>query len=231
MIVSKPSVVGGRNLKTIKSNTTYNNCCFQNPETKESYIENVTFNSCSFSGNITNLNFSKAVTFNECDFQSCTIEAVFIDVCSNKFINCNLARVRFIRTDVSTFNFDSDCRLPRFQIVPEQGEFIGWKKVITETGRYILKLLITKDAQRTSTLDGFGRKCRASKVKVLSAEPSTENSYTPKVKPRKFYSMYDNCFSYELGKIVEEPTYDPTIFKECSRGIHFFMTKQEAIEY
>jgi hypothetical protein len=181
-----------------------------------------TYENCTF------YDFGDNRSLNDVKFINCTFknDIVNLSAFDVEFIDCDLTEVVFKEMEDFTGIKYINCKLPPFQIVPSSGSFTGWKKV---RGGYVLKLLIPANAKRTSSL--VGRKCRASKVKVLSAEPSTENSYTPKVKPRKFYSMYDNCFSYELGKIVEEPTYDPTIFKECSRGIHFFMTKQEAIEY
>ena len=43
------------------------------------------------------------------------------------------------------------------------------------------------------------------------------------------YSSYDESFAYELNKEVKAE-YDPNI-KECSRGIHFFLTFDEAKDY
>lgn len=36
---------------------------------------------------------------------------------------------------------------------------------------------------------------------------------------------------YELGKTVKPDSFDPNRFNECSHGIHFFMTEQEALDY
>jgi hypothetical protein len=102
-------------------------------------------------------------------------------------------------------------RLPHFQICPERGSFIAWKK--TKNG--VIKIRILKDAKRVTSL--VSRKVRASKVKVLSGNAGP--------------SMHDPRFVYEIGKVLEVPDFDDDIRVECTRGIHFFMTRAEAEEY
>jgi len=110
---------------------------------------------------------------------------------------------------------DADLRgatLPPFQIVPEEGSFIAFKKV--DTG--IIKILIPEDAKRTSTL--VGRKCRASHVLVLEG---SGNSPT----------HTQNALEYKEGEIVVADSYDDDIRIECTNGIHFFMTRKEAEDW
>jgi uncharacterized protein YjbI with pentapeptide repeats len=100
--------------------------------------------------------------------------------------------------------------LPHFQIVPSVGSFIAWKK--TTLG--VIQIEIPEDAERTSSL--VGRKCRASKVIVLGGDGSGGKSPT-----------YGKCI-YEIGATIAADRYDPDIRVECTHGIHFFMTEQEA---
>ena len=60
-----------------------------------------------------------------------------------------------------------NAKLPDYSITPKTGSFIAYKKVwdYDHACYYVLKLRITKKALRTSSLRG--RKCRASKVRVL----------------------------------------------------------------
>lgn len=107
---------------------------------------------------------------------------------------------------------------------PDTGEFIAWKKACDKAGRHFLvKLLIPEDARRSSST---GRKCRADKAIVLSIEPI----FIKKV-PEVVYSMHDRSFTYEIGKTVIAPGFDTNRFNECAPGIHFFINKQEAINY
>ena len=105
--------------------------------------------------------------------------------------------------------------LPNFTVCPEEGEFIGWKKVVGDT---ILKLLVT--GKRTSSL--VGRKCRCSEAKVLEALNTSE---------KVFRSKYTDDFIYTVGETVSEPNYNDDIREECMPGIHFFVTRKEAEEY
>ena len=104
--------------------------------------------------------------------------------------------------------------LPNFQIVPEKGPFIAYKKVRNDV---ILELEILGD--RTSSL--VGRKCRTNKVKVLS---SSNDKVT-------HCSNHDPNFIYTVGEIVKCPDYNPDIRLECTKGIHFFITRKEAEDF
>ena len=108
--------------------------------------------------------------------------------------------------------------LSAFLIVPQEGAFIGWKKLYNKNTPIIAKLGISRKARRTSTL--VGRKCRAEYAKVLWLSEGTEA-----------YSQHDPQFKYTVGKIVRPDCYNDDIRVECSNGIHFFITKQEAVDY
>lgn len=104
---------------------------------------------------------------------------------------------------------------------PESGSFIGYKKAHD----LIIKLKICKDALRSSATT---RKCRCSKAEVLGFESFSGKS----IKDIKWVpSDYDPCFLYEIGKIVEVPNFDTNRWNECAPGIHFFLTREEAVKY
>jgi hypothetical protein len=111
-----------------------------------------------------------------------------------------------------------DARLPYFQI--PDGDLIVWKK-----GRNgeIIKLLIPKKAKRTASL--VGRKCRAEYAKVLEITKDGKAMESAKC----LNNDYD--FIYEVGKRVTPDKYDDDIRVECTSGIHFFQTRQEAEEF
>jgi len=52
-----------------------------------------------------------------------------------------------------------------------------------------------------------------------------------KLKDKKIASNYDFGFIYKVGKIIEEPSYVHDDKIECTDGIHFFLTRSEAVEY
>ena len=68
------------------------------------------------------------------------------------------------------------------------------------------------------------KKCRTNKAKVISINGKCE-------KGLKCCSSYNNKFIYEVGKTVEVKDFDLMYNVECSSGIHFFWTKEEAEDY
>jgi hypothetical protein len=102
---------------------------------------------------------------------------------------------------------------------PESGGFTAYKKLADEL---ICELWVLPEANRSSATT---RKCRCDKAKVISITDNNGNKY------RDGISAHDNTFKYKVGKIVKVEDFDEDRWSECSRGIHFFITKQEAIDY
>ena len=112
-------------------------------------------------------------------------------------------------------------KLPHFQI-PQEGSLIVWKALKTAL---IAKLEVPGEAKRTASV--IGRKCRAEFVKVLALynkedmSPATETIG---------YAGHDGT-AYEIGQIVKPDKYDDNPLIECTNGIHFFLTVDEAKEW
>lgn len=103
---------------------------------------------------------------------------------------------------------------------PDTGSFIGYKKA----GKYIVELEILKDARRCSATS---RKCRCDKAKVLSITTLDGNE----TDITAIESNHDHNFIYTVGEVVEVPDFDDDRWNECSTGIHFFINRQEAVDY
>ena len=96
-----------------------------------------------------------------------------------------------------------------------EGDIFGYKKCLNGI---IVKLLIPKEAKRNNA---FGRKCRAEYAKVIEI-----------IGADKAISQHDNSFIYKVGDIVGPTTpFDEDFTNECSTGIHFFITLEEAKNY
>lgn len=116
--------------------------------------------------------------------------------------------------------------IAKTSILPDEGDIIGWKKAITLDGApIIVKLLIPADAQRSNAT---GRKCRASTARVLDLQDKQGNSLPPDTTA---YSSYDPDFTYKKGETVHVEDFDTNRWDECAPGIHFFITRIEAVEY
>ena len=105
-------------------------------------------------------------------------------------------------------------------ICPEEGDFIGWKKA---SGK-IVKLHILEDALRSSATT---RKCRCSKAEVVEIY-NLDGTISEQ---RCVKSDYNNDFVYRVGETVSVDNFDVERWNEYSYGIHFFINRQEAIEY
>lgn len=109
---------------------------------------------------------------------------------------------------------------------PEEGSFIGFKKAgvnLLSCYPVIVKLLVLEDAKRSSATSN---KCRCSKAKVLDIQDLDGNSIEGIA-----FSLYDKNFTYEVGKVVEVKDFDENRFNECTTGIHFFINRQDAVDY
>lgn len=101
--------------------------------------------------------------------------------------------------------------LSQYRIAPE-GAIRGFKKV--SNGIVILE--IPRSARRCNAIGS--RKCRAEVAIVIDA-------------PDNAVSRHDKELAYRVGETVKPDAYDPDVRVECSHGIHFFLTREEAEEY
>ena len=116
-----------------------------------------------------------------------------------------------IETNMNTIGYNLAC--------PEKGSFIAYKKA----NGCIIELLILEDSKRSSATT---YKCRCDKAKVLDIE----DVYTGK-KIEKTKSDYDPEFIYRVGEIITVDNFDDNRWNECTSGIHFFVNKENAINY
>ena len=142
----------------------------------------------------------------------------------------NLHRANFVGADLNCANLSEAClymtnlidaKNVDFPIsCPEKGSFIGFKKA----NGLIVELEISSDALRSSATT---RKCRCSKAKVISiTNPNGSPSNVTSIP-----SSWDSNFIYRIGDIIEVTDFDTNRWNECAPGIHFFITRQEAVNY
>ena len=108
---------------------------------------------------------------------------------------------------------------------PEIGAFVGWKKARAKTSGHecIVKLEITEDAVRSSAA---GRECRCSKATVLEIQDLEGNALE-----QAAVSDRDKNFHYIPGTVVSVSDFDENRWNECSTGIHFYITREEAVRH
>lgn len=121
------------------------------------------------------------------------------------------ANLKDIKTNIHTIGYNLAC--------PEEGSFIGYKKA----SGCLIELLILEDAKRSSATTA---KCRCDKAKVLEIRDIKTGK-----KVNKVNSDYNVNFIYEVGEIIHVDDFDNNRWNECSTGIHFFVNKENAINY
>ena len=207
------------------SSTDFRNAYFNNADFNSAYFNNAHFNSADFSS--TNFNHAN---FYHTSFYNTNFSGA--DFSNSDFIHTNFNSTIFSGTDFNNTAIDWNCIFKNADECtaflnlqcPEAGSFIAYKMA----RNCLIKLEIPADALRSSATT---RKCRASKAKVL--EITDENG-----KKIKFTcSDRTSKFIYEVGKTIYSQdddgniAFDENRWNECSTGIHFFMSKQEAINY
>jgi hypothetical protein len=108
-----------------------------------------------------------------------------------------------------------------FPLCPD-GEFIAWKKLAEQK---IAKLKIPAHAKRSSATT---LKCRSSEAFVLKILKKENDIW---LDVQEGFSKHDNSFVYKVGGTVKVDDYDEDRWNECSRGIHFFISREMAEQY
>ena len=103
---------------------------------------------------------------------------------------------------------------------PEKGAIIGYKKCYEDR---VVMLLIPADAKRVSATNNA---CRCDKAKVLTITSfDFTQSYDWAV------SLVDENFAYKKGEWIYPDRFTEDRWVESTYGIHFWMSREEAIAY
>lgn len=204
---------------------------------------------CDMSLTYFSLSNMRRIFFENCNFLD--MDFIESNLRNARFLECKLVNVNLISSNLSNAKI-IDCELKNIRVnsytsfyslqCPEEGSFIGFKKAnifVPDTlGDYtvtnmnigsphpvIIKLQITEDSLRSSATS---RKCRCSKVKVLSISylDGTECS-----EGTIAHSQTDFDFTYKVGDVLEVKDFNEDRWEECATGIHFFITREEAVNY
>lgn len=133
----------------------------------------------------------------------------------------NLSNVKLYGTNLYNTNLIEAKNIPFIPMAcPSEGAFIGWKMVC---GCLLIKLFVPEDAKRSS---GTTNKCRCDKAKVLEIVNLDTNEKLNNIVNCNFAA----CL-YTVGEMVYPDSFDDNRWNECSNGIHFFINKEEAINY
>ena len=128
----------------------------------------------------------------------------------------NMERTNFEYSNLHCAELDEKERFRNGVILTES--IIGWKKCISDSRKpSIVKLEIPK---WSVVFCINGKKCRTNRAKVLSLSDGN-----------LAFSVFNNGFTYEVGKEIVIDDFDMAYNVECASGIHFFKTREEAENY
>ena len=135
--------------------------------------------------------------------------------------DANLSDANLRSANLSDANLSGAKEVPYVPFAcPSDGAFIGWKKV----KNCLVMLEIPEDARRCSCTS---QKCRCDKAKVLGIIDLNTNESVSEIKN----TSYSPAVTYVVGEMVYPDSFDENRWNECSHGIHFFINKQNAIDY
>lgn len=237
---------GVRFTNGVLSNVKFNHCQFEDTSFNECKLISCMFNGCE----------TKDMSFIRCQiFNNAFVKTILknsrwseTNIYRSTFKDNEYTLARFERTsnfydtslDDDAPNIERAMIEPNIvQACPSHGSFIGWKKGLIYATRNnditkilspaitLIQLEIPEDAERVGGyLNG---KCRCSKAKVLSIRTIQDGKL---IDDGIAFSMYgDNKTRYKVGEMVYPDSFDSNPYAVCSHGIHFFVSKENALRY
>lgn len=219
------------NFIEISNNSNFHNCNFERPyvtKVDKAYFTHCYFESVSmpkseiFYADVQKCTFTNSLTISKTKIDA----LIFFDNIFERKMELNVF-------DLETPNPDAIFRENNtidFTHLPTEA-FIGYKAVEysttkTENGKdyAILAVQIPAYAQRVCAT---GYKARADQVRVLEAEDVEGHPLPIDI---TYYSGFYGA-AYRFGETVHADKFDPNPLQGCTNGIHFFLDKQDAIDY
>ncbi|NJI79331.1 pentapeptide repeat-containing protein [Clostridioides difficile] len=179
---------------------------------EESDLENSSFSNSYFSNCSLKNSILKNADLSGANFRFCDLSNSDIRGTNLENSNLEYATLDGVVSDENTRFFKLYC--------PETGAFIGYKKCFNFR---MVQLLIPSDAKRVSATSNA---CRCDKAKVLSI---TSIDGKESFKSARAYA--DENFIYRVGETIIAEEFNENRWKESTTGIHFFLTREEAIGY
>jgi hypothetical protein len=173
------------------------------------------------SANLSSANLSSA-NLSYANLSSANLSYANLSSANLSYANLSSANLSYANLSSANLSYakNSELAIAKTRILP-QGSIIGWK--LLREG-IIAKLRIPESAKRSHA---FGRKCRAEFAEVLELINADGTPHTGKA-----VSQHHSAFEYEAGVTVR-PTqpFSHDWTEECTSGIHFFITREEAAAY
>ncbi|MCR4956347.1 MAG: pentapeptide repeat-containing protein [Lachnospiraceae bacterium] len=187
--------------------SSFENVCLENANFEGAILENALMDGISLKGsNLRNANF-QGVCLREGSLENC-------DCRGTDFYAAVLEH-----TNMKGMITDDTTKWIKLY-PPAEGALLGFKKCF---GDRIVQLLIPADAKRTSATRNC---CRCNKAKVLSIWNFEGTQCFDEA-----WSLVDDNFVYKKGSWVEVKDFNEDRWYDSTTGIHFWLTREEAIGY
>lgn len=217
------------------------------PANKRLTVSECYLSDCDLSGwDLSNIDFSltafQGVILNHVNFSNSSLENARLDGCPLRqvtFINANLRCTSLRRCDLTGSNLSgvdlygavleqanlagikTDEHTKWFRLhCPATGPFVAFKKCFNDR---IVQLLVPADAKRTSATRPS---CRCNKAKVLKI-----TNFAQTEEYDEAWSLVDEHFVYRRGQWVTVDNFNNERWYDSTTGIHFWMTREEAMAY
>lgn len=191
------------------SNADLNHASLINADLRYAKLSNADLSyACLYNVDLSNADLSNA------DLSYADLSYAILNHADLKYANLNYANL----SCACLYNTDLNEQERIRQGIVLDKSMIGYKKAIIDNISVIVALEIPKNAIVFSINN---KKCRTNICKVIDIEG----------KFNKAYSFHDNKFVYRKGKIIRIKNFNLQYNVECATGIHFFKTKQEALDY
>lgn len=200
-------------------NASFTRCRMDQADFRNLDAEYANFDSCRLVGARFKSVILRQASFYRADlrdstFATCDVEFASFGSAVLTNANFSLTNIEKARKDYLTIGLHP---------APE-GDLIGYGK----KSDFIVTLLIPKEARRSCATS---RKYRAEYAKVLSIE-SLFGAPGPSTVTNQYY--VEGCLKstrYTVGEYVYPDAWDEDRWNECSNGIHFWLTKEEARQW
>ena len=185
----------------------FQNVCFDYANLSHSSIENALFENCTFRG----------TDFRHANMRTCAMR--YNDLTGANIEGADLFGAVLEHAKLDDMIYNDETKWFKLHC-PETGPFLGYKKCFNNR---LVQLLIPADAKRTSATMNS---CRCSKAKVL-----TIKSFDYQEEFDEAWSLVDENFAYRKGQWVEVLDFNEDRWQDSTTGIHFWMTREEALAY
>ena len=215
---------GWEGMRADLSNANLSNANLRNADLSNADLRNANLSNADlWNANLRNANLRNA-NLSNADLRNADLSNADLsnaDLWNADLRNANLRNANLRNANLRNADLSNALNIPFIPMAcPDTGSFIAWKKA----QRKIVKLFVPSDARR---LSATGRKCRCDKATVIAIE----NIDGTPADVTEIHSDYDYNFIYKIHTHLTVDNFCEDRWKECAEGIHFFINRQEAVDY